>query len=613
MKRFFPLTSVLILLCLIVMMNRETSSSPATEVNWINGNLPSKSFDGLVEESDIIAKVKIESIKEVHQEKGITNFQSKVLKYYKNKTTNTDIIHIFQAATPKEQFRQNPILEVGKSYILFLREMKVPKKEQPAFGEKVLLFVGEGYARFSIDHGKVMPFLVPRRQEQLKNSISLPQFEDLLRHQLYIRSVLDEFNMKEYLNDHIGSRRMGGDLFSVYEVLDTEETDDLIKFYLWVRCSEFKNNNGELKTGISVNLPVVIYAQREGNHVKLVRHESPIGAGHYEDEVKGLFPAKENLQSNLHFVSSLITSAITVKTRRSIYGLMRLLQRDIFTNELKEEMKKLMEVPIHDKMKSKLSAVHKVTNTDEMRSLLVSEMISILGQPLGIGQGFNPTCQSTRALSYWSQKEPVMLLAMFNQFLEHGKITMDFEGRTISSDTLPLVQLVDEIHIDTISLIFIPHLDSIYFQMLNSVKRIGQDPHKWINPAFHIKGIWTGFSDVYSDFEFKAKFRRYYHPSSNPNVNKGLPQPAGITIYNHSGQVLGAHAVLIQRVAPDPSGCIRVYFYNPNNDSLQVWGNAIRTSVAKNGEQAGESSLPFDDFLSFLYAFHFPKKFGSLI
>lgn len=323
--------------------------------------------------------------------------------------------------------------------------------------------------------------------------------------------------------------------------------------------------------------------------------------------------AKENLQSNLHFVSSLITSAITVKTRRSIYGLMRLLQRDIFTNELKEEMKKLMEVPIHDKMKSKLSAVHKVTNTDEMRSLLVSEMISILGQPLGIGQGFNPTCQSTRALSYWSQKEPVMLLAMFNQFLQHGKITMDFEGRTISSDTLPLVQLVDEIHIDTISLIFIPHLDSIYFEMLNSVKRIGQDPHKWINPAFHIKGIWTGFSDVYSDFEFKAKFRRYYHPSSNPDVNKGLPQPAGITIYNHSGQVLGAHAVLIQRVAPDPSGCIRVYFYNPNNDSLQVWGNAIRTSVAKNGEQAGESSLPFDDFLSFLYAFHFPKKFGSLI
>lgn len=318
--------------------------------------------------------------------------------------------------------------------------------------------------------------------------------------------------------------------------------------------------------------------------------------------------AKENLRLNLPFVSSLLSSAVTVTTRRSIYGMIRLLQRDVFTSEFIDEAEKLFEGPIHKKIKNRLSTVYKISDSKTLRSLVVSGVISVLGQPLGIGQGFNPTCQSTRALSYWSQKEPVMLLKLYNHFLEQGNITIDFDGRSLSSKLLPHVPLDDEVNIDTVSLLLIPHLDSIYLEILKSAKGRGQDPHKWINPAFHVKGIWNGFSDVYSDSDFKARFYQHFHPSENPNVNKGLPQPAGITIYNQSGQVLGAHAVLIQRVCPDPQGCLRIYFYNPNNDSLQVWGNSIRTSVSGNGELEGESSFPFDDFLSFLYAFHFPKQ-----
>lgn len=315
--------------------------------------------------------------------------------------------------------------------------------------------------------------------------------------------------------------------------------------------------------------------------------------------------ARENLRLHFQFVSALISSAINVKTRRSIYGLMRLLQRDIFTNEFISEFEKLMVVPIHKKIEHRLAEVTGLTKIAALRSHVISGMISILGQPLGIGQGFNPTCQSTRTLSYWSQKEPVMLLKMFNHFMEHGNITIDFEGKSISSNMLSHVPLEDEDHIDIISLLIIPHLDAIYLEMLNAARDRGQDLHKWINPALHIKGIWTEFSDVYSDSDFTFRFYRHYHPVNNPIVNEGLPQPAGITIYNQSGLALGAHAVLIQRVCPDPFGCIRIYFYNPNNDSLQVWGNSIRTSITGNGELEGESSLPFEDFLYCLYAFHF--------
>jgi hypothetical protein len=318
--------------------------------------------------------------------------------------------------------------------------------------------------------------------------------------------------------------------------------------------------------------------------------------------------ARENLGAHRSFISTLIDSAVTINTRQSIYGLMRLLQRDIFTSEFIDEVEKLIKVPLHHKVKTKLTAVTNLTNINAHRQLLVSEMISVLGQPLGIGQGFNPSCQSTRALSYWAQKEPVLLLKMFNCFLENECITFNFEGRSISSKNLSQFKLDDEDNIDTVSLLLLPHLDSIYLEMLNSAKGRGQDPHKWINPSFHLKGVWTEFSDEYSDFEFTTKFHQFYHPSKNPKINEGLPQPAGITIYNHSGQPLGAHAVLIQRVAPDSIGCIRIYFYNPNNDGLQVWGNSIKTSVHGNGEQEGESSLPFDDFLHCLYAFHYPKQ-----
>ncbi|MFC7687786.1 hypothetical protein [Ureibacillus sp. GCM10028918] len=316
--------------------------------------------------------------------------------------------------------------------------------------------------------------------------------------------------------------------------------------------------------------------------------------------------AKSNLQLNLALVSSLINSCITIKNRRAIYGLLRFLQRDVFTPELIKELGDLMKAPILENVENSLSSVHQLTNKEALSALLISEMVNILGTPLGIGQGFNPTCQSTRAISYWAQKEPVLLLKMLNAFLRSGTLTFTFEGREISTNTIYPVPLEDTTNIDAISLLLVPHLDAIYFELLKLADGRGQDAHKWINPAFHMTGVWSGFSDVYTDLEFQTNFRRYYHPIYNPNVNEGLPQPAGITIYNRSGQVLGAHAILIQRVAVDPSGIMRVYFYNPNNDSLQIWGTSIQTSVTGNGEQEGESSLPFEEFITFLYAFHFP-------
>lgn len=46
---------------------------------------------------------------------------------------------------------------------------------------------------------------------------------------------------------------------------------------------------------------------------------------------------------------------------------------------------------------------------------------------------------------------------------------------------------LDTVNIDAISLLLVPHLDAIYFELLKLADGRGQDAHKWINPAFHMR------------------------------------------------------------------------------------------------------------------------------
>ena len=57
-------------------------------------------------------------------------------------------------------------------------------------------------------------------------------------------------------------------------------------------------------------------------------------------------------------------------------------------------------------------------------------------------------------------------------------------------------------------------------------------------------------------------------------------------------------------MAPGRAGEMRVYFYNPNNDSGQDWGQDVVVTTGGNGERHGEGSLAFEQFLSRLYLFH---------
>ncbi|MDL9948256.1 hypothetical protein QSJ19_22275 [Gordonia sp. ABSL11-1] len=249
----------------------------------------------------------------------------------------------------------------------------------------------------------------------------------------------------------------------------------------------------------------------------------------------------------------------------------------------------------------------------EPEALLLGGLLSMLGQPLGVGQGDNPTCQSARALSMWAYNDPDYLTQVVAWAARDDEVIAHFEGQPISSvKSVGGVANADPIDLDPVSLLVVPHLDRIYAEMVRRCADRPGDPHRWVNPEFH--GWWSarGFrinvdvetGDLIDLDDFIRQFYAAYHPDHNGHQPLIHPQPAGVAVTDSAARYVGWHAITILRVAPDTNGDIRVYFFNPNNDSGQDWGDSVVVGTAGNGERPGEGSLPFEQFASRLYIFH---------
>ncbi|KHQ50732.1 hypothetical protein OA50_04656 [Mameliella alba] len=311
-------------------------------------------------------------------------------------------------------------------------------------------------------------------------------------------------------------------------------------------------------------------------------------------------------------IEKLIRSAVSPATPQAAYGLAMLLDRGI-----------LHHTPIVPALERQLS-LRLVGAARERIALgfgpgvppetqLLAGVLQVLGQPLGVGQGANPTCQSARAIAMWALNDPDYLLHLVTQVAEFDTLQMQFEGSPINSADLPAgLAGAGPIDADPVSVLLVAHLDRIYAEMGRLCAGRPGDPHTWINPQFH--GWWvsrdcavavdvaTGKLAGYEDF--LRRFFAAYHPEHNGGRPLGHPQPAGIAVTDAQQRFVGWHAISILRVAEDQSGQMRVYFYNPNNDSGQDWGNGVVVSTSGHGERYGEGSLKFEAFLSRVYLFH---------
>jgi hypothetical protein len=356
-------------------------------------------------------------------------------------------------------------------------------------------------------------------------------------------------------------------------------------------------------------------------HSVLLRHLIDHG-DHLLAEALGLSSTgRDCLLCYRELVHALIRGAVHPATPQAAYGLALVLERGIlYQPPVAPAMWRQLGLPLSEWSQWRLNTAF--GETISPRARLLEGVLCMLGLPLGIGQGNNPTCQSARALSMWAYNDPDYLLQMVAWAARDDEIIMQFEGMPLSSmASLSGVAQSLPTDLDPVSLIVVPHLDRIYAEMgRRCIGREG-DPHRWVNPEFH--GWWSGRGfrinvDVATgqldDLDaFLRHFYASYHPYYNRNQPLIHPQPAGIAITDSAARFIGWHAITILRASLDPSDEMRVYFFNPNNDSGQDWGDDVKVSTAGNGERFGESSLPFDQFASRLYIFHYdPLERGEL-
>lgn len=357
-------------------------------------------------------------------------------------------------------------------------------------------------------------------------------------------------------------------------------------------------------------------------HPVLIRYLLIKNNDHLLSEALGISSTGRNcLLCYRQLVHALIEHAIYPATAQAVYGLALMLERGIlYYPAVAPALWRQLHLPISENVSQRLTLVFGESVPPDVR--LLESLLCLLGQPLGVGQGNNATCQSARALSMWSYNDPDYLLQMVTWAARDDEIIIHFEGQPISSsESVSGVTKTILFDLDPVSLIVVPHLDHIYAEMgQRCIDREG-DPHRWINPEFHGWSTGRGFrinvdvpsGKLFQLDDFLRHFYAAYHPYYNGNQPIIHPQPAGIAVTDSAARFVGWHAITLLRVALDPTEEIRVYFFNPNNDSGQDWGDGVAVSTGGHGERHGEASLPFEQFASRLYIFHYdPLEYGEL-
>ena len=143
------------------------------------------------------------------------------------------------------------------------------------------------------------------------------------------------------------------------------------------------------------------------------------------------------LERHQAFVGEIIDQFVMLENKQVAYGLSKMLNRNLLSRKaVWNALNKLFRIKLHPKIKRLLLKSRQNDTEDIAEKLLCGGVISLLGQPLGVGQGMNPTCQSARGISMWSRHSPEKLLNMVFNAATANELQFRYEGELIASKGL---------------------------------------------------------------------------------------------------------------------------------------------------------------------------------
>lgn len=98
----------------------------------------------------------------------------------------------------------------------------------------------------------------------------------------------DGQEIERYIRQEVMSPNFGGEIFSAYEILASNEEKGEI--YLWALIEEYYKEGAEVEQGSGMSVPMVLKVDRSEGALKVISHTLPRDGSFYADDIKDMFP-----------------------------------------------------------------------------------------------------------------------------------------------------------------------------------------------------------------------------------------------------------------------------------------------------------------------------------
>jgi hypothetical protein len=100
-------------------------------------------------------------------------------------------------------------------------------------------------------------------------SFMAPAPSEITATYLAVDQIVPSQTIKDYLTQKVGASAYGGKVFSAYQIMGTEQSDQVIKLYLWALVQEYYLDQNMLKDGTGSSVPVVLFIKMQAGSYQI--------------------------------------------------------------------------------------------------------------------------------------------------------------------------------------------------------------------------------------------------------------------------------------------------------------------------------------------------------